>query len=177
MRSTPCTVDWKNTVTMQLGRQHGECWVAVADEPPPLTPEGFGAGWEHIGTAPGSREVELSTEMNRCFNGQRPKKLKIDFYLDADPSSPVAQEMLKPKFQPSSSDLAGRAIPEKFWLGIDMLGGGTRLLITRVPAYPAVSIRRPPAPHPGLINQGKPICIGIRTDEHCVFFDRVELPS
>jgi hypothetical protein len=72
------------------------------------------------------------------------------------------------------------AARQPFWLAIDPFGDGSRYLVTTKPATVGHLARRPPEPHPGLLERPTTVGIRLRRAEHGLFTDRrsqLDLPT
>jgi hypothetical protein len=113
------------------------------------------------------RQLEVSRPGRATIeqDGDRRAALRVAAH---DQRPPLAGIATHPWVIASQEEDAAR---QPFWLDIDPFGDGSRYLVTAKPATVGHSARRPPEPHPGLLEQPTTVGIRLQRAEHGLFTD------
>ena len=130
------------------------------------------SGWALAGTCDQSREKDLWRAAQGELGYKSPTRLrKVPAYLDIDATTPGGRNLLDVASRSSHDidDDKATAPPVPVWVALRWLGPPPRVLYPRHPITFAPLARRPPEPHPGLLQRPTYLAVTFTADSHGFF--------
>jgi hypothetical protein len=138
-------------------------WISAAESPDlNVGPNGLGPDWQLVGDVDMGEEPDLQRALKKS------PRYKVDFYLDADPTSPWVEDLVA-RYPGLAHGMGVGDANDQFWLAIDVPFDQSRYVVTRRWARLASMERRPRESHPGRLVRTVPVGVRIAADGDGMF--------